>query len=161
MLIFVFPLFPPKNSQTTKKWTSFPLLPVVLLRPEFHLICRQHWQHWPEWRVESSRGNLCVTPPQGVHAGDRQPVERVGSGCQQPSERDQHSHLSAGLHPKSGRHLGPFACSTPQHLCWWEKPMQHYLIMFLLTNQTNKMTCNDHKYYFQWLLIKYENQLVS
>lgn len=99
----------------------FLLLSAVLLRSELHLVCHQHWQHWPERRLGSRWGNLSVPPPQGVHAGHRQPVERVGPGRQQPAERDQHCHLcGAGLHPQTGRSLGPLACSTPQHLCWWE-----------------------------------------
>lgn len=143
----------------------FPLLSAILLRSELHLVRHQHWQHWPERRLESRRRNLSVPPPQGVHAGHRQPVERVGSGRQQPAERDQHRHLrGAGLHPQSGRSLGPLTCSTPQHLCWWETAMQHYLqisLAFLLLcpnrvlistfsspSQANKMTHNDQHMLF-------------
>lgn len=104
------------------------LLSAVLLRSELHLVCHQHRQHWPERRFKSGRGNFSVPPPQRVHAGHRQPVERVGSRCQQPAEGDQHRHLcGAGLHPQTGRSLGSLTCSTPQHLCWWETTMQHYL----------------------------------
>lgn len=127
--LFDFPLN--KNFPSHKKpLTPFPLLFVMLFRSELYLVCHQHRQHWPEWRVESRRGILGVPPPQGVHAGHWQPVERVGSGGQQPPERDQHRHFcGARLHPQSGRNPGPLTRSTSQHLCWWET-MQHYLFLW-------------------------------
>lgn len=125
--LFDFPL--KKNSWTTKN-DIIPMLLAMLFRSELHLVCHQHWQHWPEWRVESRRGILSVPPPQGVHAGHRQPVERVGSGRQQPPKRDQHRYFcGARLHPQSGRNPRPLTCSTSQHLCWWET-IQRYLFLW-------------------------------
>lgn len=108
-----------KNELDSSCNPAFPPPSAALSRSQLHLICDQHRQQRPERRHDPRGGALGVPPPQGVHAGHRQPVEGVHAGREQPAEGDQHRHIrGARLHPQSGRGLGPAARPATKHLRW-------------------------------------------